>query len=282
MIILRRFFYVTGVLSLVCFSFYYTDLATSIIKANDPIMKEIKKTSCYYEEESVDAILVNNNITPGISGIKVDIDKTYASMKRYGSFNESLIIYEEVIPSISVTNIFDKYIVGGNKTKKMISLAFVIDNYSFITEIINILDSKNIKATFFISNNIITESKDILKFIDNSKHEIELYSDTYDTILIDKNNTLLKKYINKNINFCYSETENDIILNNCSSKKIHTIIPNINTSNYPYSDIKKHIEAGSIIKLNNNEIVVRELKYILNYINQKGYSIVTLKELLSE
>ena len=73
----KNFFSVVGVIALVCFSFYYTDLATIIIKENDPIMKEIKRVSNHYKEESVNATLHQNNIIPGISGLQLDIEKTY-------------------------------------------------------------------------------------------------------------------------------------------------------------------------------------------------------------
>ena len=61
----------------------------------------------------------------------------------------------------------------------------------------------------------------------------------------------------------------------CSKNKMYTIIPSIDKS---YSDIKSNIKNGSIIMVNN----IKELDVIVNYINSKGYNIVSLGELLSE
>ena len=37
----KKFFSIVGVMGLICFSFYYTHLATVVVKNNDPIMKKI-------------------------------------------------------------------------------------------------------------------------------------------------------------------------------------------------------------------------------------------------
>ena len=101
-------------MTLICFSFYYTDSAVDIVKRNDPIMKEIKGVMKQYEEKSIDATLIDNNIIPGISGVKVDLDKSYEKMKKYGSFDEGLLVFSEVVPTISTSNTYDKYIIKGN------------------------------------------------------------------------------------------------------------------------------------------------------------------------
>lgn len=278
----KNFFSIVGVIALVCFSFYYTDFATVIIKENDPIMKEIKRVSKHYKEQSVNATLYENNIIPGINGLQVDIEETYSSMKRYGTFNDNLLVFEEVSPIISITKIYNKYIKEGNPTKNMVSIIFIIDDYSYVTEIINILDSKSTKATFFVDSKIIDESVDLLSLVKKSRHQVELYSETYHVDNIKKYRRIIKKYADSNINYCFTEVENKEILNNCSGDKMYTIIPSINTTNFPYNDVKTNLESGSIIRLNNNLYTLRELKYIINYIKQKGFDIVTLEDLIKE
>lgn len=279
---MKRFFSIIGVIALVCFSFYYTDLATIIIRENDPIMKQIKRVSNNYEEASVNATLSDNFIIPGISGIKVDVEDTYFSMKRYGSFNDNLLVFEEVLPSISLSNIYDRYIKSGNSTKNMVSLIFLIDDYNYLTEIINILDSKNIKATFFVEGSIIDESKDVLSLIKKSRHQVELYSKNYDKSDIKRYRNIIGRWTDSKINYCLLSDEDNNVLSNCSKEKMYTIIPNINTNKFPYNDVKNNITSGSIIKLNNNDYTLRELKYIINYIRQKGFKMVELNTLLEE
>lgn len=277
---IKKIFSVIMVSLIVCFSFYYTDLASIIIKENDPLMKQIRNISSDHVEEAVNAQIDNLYIIPGVSGSKIDKDESYYSMKRYGAFNENLLVYEEVTPEISISNTYDKFICSGNPNKMMVSLVFLVEDYSYITEIINILDSKQVKATFFIKDNIIGESTDIIKLINNSNHQIELYSDNYAEVK--KYVKIINNITKKKNNYCLSLNGDTTVLNNCYKNKMHTILPSIITSNFPYNDVKEKLESGSIIKLDNNKIVLRELNSIINYIKQKGYKITSLSNILEE
>ena len=281
---MKNIYSIIGAVVLVCFSFYYTESAVNIVKRNDPIMKEIIKVSSEYEVEPVDALLINNNIIPGISGSKLDIDDSYNNMKRLGEFNSSLLEFEEVIPSISVTNNHDKFIINGNKSKSDVYIIFKMNDTSYIEEIIDILKETNTEATFFLDYEIIMNSRDVLKLLNGNSQSIEFLgkNNNYtkaDILTIEETLTKINK---NNGKFCYTEYENNNVLDICSKSKLHTIIPTINTIKYPFNDVKEKIANGSIIKLDNNSSTVRELKYIINYINQKGYKIKNLSSLLEE
>lgn len=279
---MKKIFTVIGVLSLVCFSFYYTNLATKIIKNNDPIMKKIVKVSESYKKESINAVFSDNTIIPGISGVKVDINNSYESMKKYGKFNEDLIVFEEIMPTVSVQNTFDKYIRRGNVTKTNVSIIIIVDDPSYVENILDILNSKEVKVTFFVGKNIINESMDLIDIIIKSGHGVEYKSDEYNVDEVLKYNDLLKVKTNNNLKFCYTDEENITILSNCNYKKMHTIFPNIITTNFPYSDVKRNLDSGSILSFKSNQHTLRELKYIINYINQKGFTIVNLDQVISE
>ncbi|MDD6879478.1 MAG: polysaccharide deacetylase family protein [bacterium] len=279
---IKKIFSIIGVSYLLCFSFYYTNLASIIIKNNDPIMKEIRRTSSNYELNYVNAIINDNNIIPGVVGIKVDINKSYYEMKKYGSFNDSLLVFQDVLPEISISNTYDKYISKGNEKNKNVSLIFKVENTNYIEEILNVLYSKDIYATFFVNKNIIDDSIDILDKIVKKGCKVELLDDLYKEDNYNKYNRLIKKYTNQELKYCYLDSENFEVLNNCCYKKMHTIIPNIMTNNYPYNLVKNKLEPGSIIKLSNNGQTLKELKYIINYIEQRGYTIVLLDDLIKE
>ena len=278
----KKFFSLLGVLTLICFSFYYTDSAVDIVKRNDPIMKEIKSVMKDYEEKSIDATLIDNNIIPGISGVKVDIDKSYEKMKKYGSFDEGLLVFSEVVPTISTSNTYDKYIIKGNDRKQNISLIFKLDNTFYIDELLDILKDNNVKVTFFVRGEILHNDLDIIEKIFLNGHDIELLSKDYEKSEIKRSNKLIKKLTNEKLKYCYSEVENETLINNCKNNKMHSIIPNIITSNFPYKDIKNKVTSGSIIALDNDIDTLRELTPIINYLYQKGYSIITLDKLLDE
>lgn len=279
---IKKFFSFMGVMALICFSFYYTDSAVDIVKRNDPIMKEIASVSKEYEQGSINAILIDNNIIPGISGVKVDLDKSYAKMKKYGSFDAGLLVFEEVVPTISTSNTYDKFIIKGNSNKQSISLLFKLKNTSYIDDILEILKDKDIKVTFFVTTDILYNDIDVLEKIYLNGHSIEILSSEYTKEEVKKVNKTMRALMGGKVHYCYSEIEDNNLINNCKNVKMHSIIPTIITSNFPYSDIKNHVTSGSIISLDNNINTIRELSPILNYLNQKGYKIVTLDELLEE
>ena len=130
---IKKFFSIIGVFALVCFSFYYTSLATTIIKNNDPIMKQIIKVSENYKEQPINAILVNNNITPGISGLEVDVDRSYESMKKYGSFNENLMVFKSLTPSSFNNSCFHSLRLNGGFAR--IKSAFKVGCWSSRNEL---------------------------------------------------------------------------------------------------------------------------------------------------
>lgn len=279
---IKKFFSLMGALTLICFSFYYTDNAVEIVKRNDPIMKEIESVMKDYEEDAVDAVLIDNNIIPGISGVKVDIDKSYEKMKKYGSFDASLLVFNEVVPTISTSKTYDKFIIKGNSIKQSISLIFNISDTFYIDEILEVLNEKNVKATFFVTSEIIYNDIDILEKIYLNGHSIELLSNEYQKEEVKKVNKTLKNLTSSKIKYCYSEIENKDLIDSCEKNKMYSIIPNIITNDFPYSDIKNHVTSGSIVSLNNDINTIRELTPIINYLNQKGYKIIDLNELLDE
>lgn len=279
---LKKFFTSIGVLALICFSFYYTDTAVDIVKRNDPIMKEIQSVSNFYYKESIDATLIEEGIIPGVSGTQINIDKSYEKMKKYGSFEKSLLVFEEVIPNITTSKTYDKYVISGNLTIQKVSLIFKIDDTIYIDEILEVLKDKNAKATFFMTSEIIKNDINILEKVYLTGNSIELLSSDYSGNDINTANKVLKNLINEKVKYCYSEIKDNSILSSCKNYKMHSIIPNIMTTNFPYNQIKNNVTSGSMISLSNNINTLRELSSIINYLNQKGYKLVTLEELLDE
>lgn len=278
----RSIFYVFIFLLLSSISFYLLMISISYIKELDPIMKEIKENTSIYEVSSKDAFIDDLIVIPGVKGKIIDIDSSYKVMKSYGAFKDELLIYDYTLPKISISNIYDKYIISGNTNKKEVSLVFKVESTDYLEEIISILNTNDVVGTFFIDEYIFYESIDVIDLLYLNNQNIELLSNNYNLINIEKINYFLNNYINKRISYCYIDYFNKDILSTCSFMKLHTIIPGINTSNYPYYDIKNKLSNGSIIKLNNNIRVIEELNYIIKYIRQKDYEIVSLKKLLSE
>ena len=281
---LKKYIADLGVLVLACFSFYYTDKAVDIVKRNDPIMKNILANCNNHDIDPVSALINGDEMISGINGKKVNIDKSYQNMKKIDEYNESMLVFDEVIPEISLLNSFDKYIVGGNMNKSQVALVFKIDDSYYLDTINDVLLDKNVLATFFIDGNVVEANMNKVLDLASNGYEIENlgYDGSYNLERFGWTNNMISALTNENTKFCYTDYKNSSVLDLCSQYKMHTIKPTISVNSYPFTTVKNSLANGSIISFNLNETTLKELPSIISYIKQKGYDLVTLNELISE
>ena len=99
-----KFYKIIGIISIVVFSFYLTDFATELAINSNPLMQTIKDSSDNYQVSSVNATIKDNTIIPGIKGKKVNTMESFLNMKDFGSFNINYLVYDSVVPSITLKN----------------------------------------------------------------------------------------------------------------------------------------------------------------------------------
>lgn len=266
------------IIILLLFSFFYTNKSISIIRNQDPLMKEIIKNKNKFEIKSVNAIVKENTIIPGKQGKEVDLEKTYTKMKQYGTYNESLTVFKEIKPTISIEDNYDKLITSGNKENKNISLIFKVEKDTNITKLLSILNYHNIQVTFFIDG-LYIENNNINNL---SNHQIELlsYNNTIDEITFSSALSYLSYKTNKSPKYCLEDNNN--IINLCKELKLHTISPTIIIKKDPYKELKNNLSNSSIILVPINNQIYESLSTSILYIKSKGYNFLTLSELLSE
>ena len=247
-----------GVFVLVCFSFFYTDKAVEIVKRNDPVMKEILTISDSLKIEPINA------------------------MKKLNIYKESMLVFDEILPEVSIN--YDKYVIKGNELKNEVALVFKVDSIDNIKLINKVLTEKNTLATFFIDGNIVKDNMNLVLELAHDGYEIENlgYNGNYSSEKLTWTNNMIESLTNKKTNYCYTEFKDKNILELCSTNKMYTIKPTINTGNYPFLTIKKNLESGSIISFDLSDKTLKELPSIISYISQKGYNIVSLEQLISE
>jgi len=78
-----------GLLSLIGFSFFYTDKVMDVIAEQDEIMIKITNTKDNYYISPKDATIKGNFLIPGSNGREVDTEKSYNNMKSIGIYNEN-------------------------------------------------------------------------------------------------------------------------------------------------------------------------------------------------
>lgn len=252
-----KYFKLIGIMSLLVFSFYLTDLATEFAINSNPLMQTIKDNSKNYNTTSVNATINNNTIIPGIKGKVVNEIESFLNMKDFGSFNSNYLLYDLIEPEISLNNNKEKIIISGNKKIRQVTL-LVRD-----TNLIEYLKNNKYKYTKLIKyddlldkDNVNIES-DRLKFLD------------VDTLLN-------KKKVNNKI--CVIDYSN---IENCKKKKYYIVKPNIVIKNNNMVSNISNIDNGSIIYLSDN-LSLDNLKIIINLIKRKDMKLVYLSEIIKE
>ena len=275
---MNKLFYRLIILLFLVFSFYYTNKIIDFLREKDPIMKNIKKTDSKYRIDSIDALIVGNNIIPGKVGKEIDYKKSFSKMKQYGAYNEILTVLKDVKPVISIDNNYDKYIISGNKEKRSISLVFKVYKDTDINTILSILDKNKVSANFFIDGTFLENNIILLKSM--KKHELNIlsYNNELDKSLFETSISYLENIIEKDVNYCLGEE----VLKLCSKLKLHTIKPSLVIHNNLYREVKNNIDNSMIISIEINNYNLKELSSTIDYIKGKGYKIVLLSDLLKE
>lgn len=278
---LKKTIQIVVVLLLTIFSFYYTNKSIELIRMQDPIMKTIKNKESKYETKAINAIIKENTIIPGISGKVIDYDETYNKMKQYGAYNEVLTTLKEEKPAVSVEDYYDKYIISGNPAKKSVALIFKVEKRS-PKQTIEILDSKQIKATFFIDGYYLENNYNEIAIMTNHQLELLSYNSTYDKIYFSASKDYLETITKKPLKYCYCDYDNKEIINLCQSLNMHTVLPTIKVTSNPFQEVKSKLSNASIIVFSITDQTNSELPTILDYIKSRGYTLTTLTDLLNE
>jgi len=263
---------VIGLVTLICFTFFYTEKIIDVSVMQDELMIEINENKENFYIKPINANIVGDTIIPGKIGKEIDIDKSYREMKKVGYYEESLLKFRDIYPEISIYNNYNKYIINGYKYDKKIALLYIIDSDTKFNKIKNY---NNIKLNLFIDSTFLTKNMEIIKYFNNN--ELYNYGNkgkyTMENLII--SNNIINNKANNNAIYCLFINKDIESLNNCSNNKMLSIIPSINGD---YNKIKNEIMNGSIILINNLE----EINNIIRYINSKGYIISGLSEIIKE
>lgn len=244
-----------GVISLLAFSFFYTDKISKIIISKSPIMKDINNQKEKYESKSVDATINGSYIIPGISGKKVDTLESYYQMKSHKKFDKTLLVFEEITPSISINNHKTYIINKANSYKRAVSI-IIHDN----KEVLSYCQKNNINA-----NRLST-----MKTHENTSLELINFDDDY--ITYEK----LLENINKQNSICYINSNNKSW---CLEKEKYLVESTYSVNNS--SIINLNITSGDIIYIDNT-LSLNSFKLLLQKIKYQDLKIIFLSKLISE
>lgn len=279
---MKKIFQIIGLITLIIFSFFYTDKVLEVVREEDKIMIKLESIKETAEKKPIDAKIVKDTIIPGITGRTINVEKSYKKMKNTGIFNQKEIVYDIIKPNISIINNKDKYITSGNPNNQKVSIIFILNSNKYLNNLEKIIDNKGIVVNYFINYQYLINNTTKIKEIINK--EFYSYGEngkyTPDSLLF--SNNLISRISNNNANICLTKEKNNEIINLCSKNDLYTILPNIIITEKPYKQVKENLTSGSIILLNINQDTLTEISLVIDYINGKGLNIVGLNELITE
>lgn len=255
------------VIFFVLFSFYYTDKVIEISKYNDTILVSINEYASSKDYECREGSINEYGIVLGFSGLKVDKNKSYSNMKGIG-FKEELIEYKENKCILNKEDNVDKYIIKGNDYNKNISLVINITNTKYYKNMINVSNNKDVEL------NLLFNYNDLSNEIDNiTNHSNILFKG--------KTNEELNNFIKILHNEIYCVKIDDFDIKKiCSRKKLNSINKVLEIQDNLLNNVKNSIKNGTIFFISENNKNLKELSTTINYIQSRGYKIVTINELL--
>ena len=271
----------TGLITLIAFSFFYTEKVIEVIREEDSIMIKLKEIKDHEKIDAINASVVSNTIIPGINGKTINLDKSYKEMKKIGTINNNMLIYDTIKPTISITNNKDKFIIKGNSNKQLVSIIFILNNDKYLEEIAKIT-KRDITINYFIDYNYLINNTTKIKKMKN----VEFYSYGNDGVYTPDNllfsNNLITRISNNEANLCLDSTMSNKIIKLCSTNNLYTITPNIVAEKNIYKTITENLTSGSMILIDLNKDNINKLNTVIDYIEGKGLKIEGLSKLITE
>ncbi len=229
------------------------------MRQKDPIYETIEDVGLTSNTASVNALIKDNTIVPGINGLAVNVDKSFQKMKSFGAFNKYYLIFDQVKPEISLEDNKDKIITKGNYKKR--SISFVLEEDEKIT---NYLQENQIPASLLITKDTFKRDN----YFEQINNDTKNFKDT-DGLL---------NSIDQNKNICIVNNFNESI---CRKNQKYLVKPSLELNEYNVANVKSKIDSGSIIYIKKSA-KIEDLQILLQHVNYKGLSIKTLSELILE
>lgn len=241
------------------FSFFYTEKISNLTLQKNEIYQVITKHSSEYEEKYVNAIINNDEITPGLNGRIVNVKNSFYNMIDLNTFNSYYLLYDVTYPEVSLEKNKDKIVSQGNPLKNAVS--FVVESNNNVIE--------------YFKNNNLTIS--ILTNLDTFNKSSNFEQINNETTNFNKLESLINKY-SKNTNICYVNNTNKEI---CKDHKKYLVRTNKVLNNQTFLEIKNNIASGDIYYIDST-IDTKNIRILINSILYKDLDIISLSNMISE
>src|SRR5699024_2304277 len=130
-------------------------------------IRKIKRKATKYKHAPKNAVIDRVwKKTPGRNGRKVNVEESYQKMKQHGAYDDTLLVFDEQAPEITLDSLPAAPIYRGHPDKMMVALMINVSwGEEHIPNILETLKKENVKATFFIEGKWANKHKDLVEMI---------------------------------------------------------------------------------------------------------------------
>ncbi|WP_175638888.1 polysaccharide deacetylase family protein [Metabacillus schmidteae] len=275
----------------------------TVVKHRDKLYEEIATKADEYKIPAQNAEIHKVwKATPGYNGIEVDIDESYKKMKAKGSFDENLLVYRQVKPSVHLEDLNAEPIYRGHPDKPMVS--FIINvawGNEYIPDMLETLNKYHVKATFFLEGRWVKENPDMAMMIVDAGHEIGNHSYTHPDMSqlsagkireqLSKTNEVIKSVTDVTPTWFAppSGSFKSEVVKIADEMKMKTVMWSVDTIDWqrpePHvlvSRVMGKVHNGALILMHPTSSTSKSLETLILSIKQKGYSFGSVSMLVDE
>jgi len=274
-----------------------------VAQYNETLYDEISQKSEEYNEEPENAVVDRVwKKTPGRNGLKVNVEKSYSKMKEKGSFDEDLLVFDQLTPEVSLEDLPPSPIYRGHPEKEMISFLINVSwGEEHIPDILNTLKESNIKATFFIEGKWAKNNSELVKMIDEQGHIIGNHAYNHPDMSrlseeamieqISQTNDILQAITDKKPKWFAppSGSYNDRVVQMAHQLDMETILWTVDTVDWKNPSVSvmlnrvhDKIHPGATILMHPTQAVANGLPELIERIEAEGYKVGHVGQLMSE
>ncbi|MFC4023104.1 polysaccharide deacetylase family protein [Oceanobacillus longus] len=285
------------------FAFNPPILDTQTTVQSDTLYMEIEENSKILFQKPQNAYIDEVwKKTAGRNGLKVNVDKSYEKMKSNGIYDESLLVYEQITPEITLSDLPASPIYRGHPEKKMVALLINVSwGEEYIPEILSILKENKVKATFFVEGKWGKANAELVKMIDEQGHVIGNHAYNHPDMAklsaqqninqIDQTNQILKAITGKKPKWFAppSGSYNDQVIQSAYNLNMETILWTVDTIDWKnpsvsvmINRVKEKLHPGATLLMHPTSSTTNGMHQLIKLIKDNGYKIGTIDLLLSE
>ncbi|GAA0612159.1 polysaccharide deacetylase family protein [Virgibacillus siamensis] len=274
----------------------------TVIKMDDSLYQEIKSKRSKFSKPAENAYIDKVwKKTPGLNGVRVNVNKSYEQMKESGKFEKTLLVYEQIPPKVTLDELPAAPIYRGNPKKKMVSFLINVSwGTEYIPEILTVLKKHNVNATFFIEGKWAQENSDYVKMIDEQGHVIGNHAYNHPDMAnlsksataeqLKRTNEILTAITGKRPKWFAppSGSFNDQVVKTADMLNMETILWTVDTIDWKnptvsvmMNRVMNDIHPGATILMHPTPAIAKGLDNLIKNIKDRGYRIGTIPTLLS-